>query len=128
MGVRKKSRRKIVCGGKVYVWYVIAGYDRDYWDRVTLLEERGNWESAFLHIISEDKSLVLTIPLSAPKPYAVSKGRSFQGKPSSGCWERYFLPFGIPGAVTPRFVAEVIAWAEGTERSEPQAWGGDLQY
>lgn len=121
-------RRRIICGGTTYVWYVIAGGDRDYWDRVTLLEERGNWESAFLHIISEDKSLILTIPLSAPKPYAVSKGRIFQGKPASGRWERYLLPFGIPRAVTPRFVAEVIEWAANGKDSVSRDWGGELQY
>lgn len=126
MGVRRKSRRKIICGGKSYVWYVLAG-DRDYWTHYYL----NDWETVFLHIVSEEKSLVLTISLSAPKPYAVSKGRVFQGKPTSGRWECYFLPFGIPRAVTPRFVAEVIAWAEGTDSnkpSEPQNWGGDLQY
>lgn len=105
------------------MWYVLAG-DRDYWTHYYLNE----WETFFLHIVSEDKSLVLTIPLNAPKPYAVSKGRVFQGKPASGCWERYLLPFSIPRAVTPRFVAEVIGWAEGKEPSEPQDWGGDLQY
>lgn len=123
MGVRKKSRRKIVCGGRRYVWYVLTG-DRDYWERVSL----NDWNTAFLHIISEDKSLVLTIPLSAPAPYAVSKGRIFQGKPSGGRWERYPLPFEIPNPVTPRFVAEVIGWAEESGGAVPQNWGGDLQY
>ena len=108
------------------MWYVLAG-DRDYWERVPL----NDWETAFLHIVSEDKALVLTIPLSAPKPYVSSKGRRFQGRTTSGRWERYLLPFSVPRAVTPRFVAEVIAWAEGTDgnkRSEPHKWGGDLQY
>ncbi len=123
MGVRRKSRRKIVCGGREYVWYVLAG-DRDYWERVSL----NDWNTAFLHIVSEDKALVLTIPLNAPKPYAVSKGRIFQNKPTSGGWKRYYLPFGIPRAVTPRFVAEVIKWAEDSGDTEPQNWGGDLQY
>ncbi len=123
MGVRKKCRRKIVCGGKEYVWYVLAG-DRDYWERVSL----NDWDTAFLHIVSEDKALVLTIPLNAPKPYAVSKGRIFQSKPSSGCWERYLLPFRIPRAVTPRFVADVIKWATDSGGAVSRDWGGDLQY
>ncbi len=123
MGVRKKKRRKIICGGKEYVWYVLAG-DRDYWERV----RSNDWETAFLYIISEDKSLILTIPLNAPKPYAVSKGRTFQSNPTSGCWERYYLPFGIPRAVTPRFVAEVIKWASDSGNSAPRDWGGELQY
>ncbi len=126
MGVRRKSRRKIVCGGKEYVWYVLAD-DRDYWERVSL----NDWNTAFLHIVSEDKALVLTIPLNAPKPYVVSKGRIFQGKPASGHWGRYLLPFGIPRAVTPRFVANVIKWAsasDGSGGAVSQDWGGELQY
>ena len=105
------------------MWYVLTG-DRDYWERVS----SDDWNTAFLHIISEDKSLVLTIPLSAPVPYAVSKGRAFRGIPSSGRWERYLLPFEIPNPVTPRFVAEVIGWAEESGGAVPQKWGGDLQY
>ena len=125
MGVLKKARRKIICGGKSYVWYVLTG-DRDYWERVS----SDDWNTAFLHIISEDKSLVLTIPLSAPTPYAVSKGQVFQGRPSSGRWERYLLPFEVPKIVTPRFVAEVIGWAadDGGDGAIPQNWGEKLRY
>lgn len=116
MSVRKKNRRKIVCGGENYVWYVLTG-DRDYWERVL----DNDWETPFLHIISDNKSLILTIPLNAPKPYAVSKGRIFQGKPASGCWERYFLPFPLPKAVTPKIVSDIIEWAtegEGAVKTE----------
>ena len=124
MGVRKKNRRKITCNGRRYVWYVLKG-DRDYWERVS----SDDWNTAFLHIISEDKSLVLAIPLSAPVPYAVSKGRSFRGRPSGGLWERYLLPFDhLPESVTPRFVAEVIRWAENGSGAVSRNWGGDLQY
>lgn len=106
--VRAKGRRKISVLGGNYVWYVISGeYDCDYWERVS----SNNWGTPFLHIISEDKRLILTIPLNAPTPYAVSKGREFQGKPTSGCWERYIMPFELPESVTPRFVAEIIDWA-----------------
>ncbi len=106
--VRTKGRRKIAVQGRRYVWYVLSGdCDRDYWERVS----SNDWGTPFLHIISEDKRLILTIPLNAPTPYVVSKGREFQGKPTSGCWERYILPFDIPESVTPRFVAEVIEWA-----------------
>lgn len=106
------------------MWYILAG-DGDYWMRVG---EVGVWETPFLHVISDDKSLVLTIPLTAPKPYAVSKGRTFHGKPSSGRWERYLLPFSVPRAVTPRFVADLIDWAEGSGDDIPRDWGGELQY
>lgn len=123
MAVRTKKRRKIVCGGKSYVWYVLAG-DRDYWERVS----SNNWETPFLHIISEDKTLILTIPTDAPKPYAVSKGRVFQGKPASGCWKRYLLPFALPKSVTPGFVAEVIEWAvSGSGAFETRYDGKDFR-
>lgn len=109
--IRTKKRRKIVCGGKNYVWYVLASEDRNYWDHLDLFESGGRWETPFLHIISEDKKLILTIPLNAPKPYAVSKGAVFQGKQTSGRWERYLMPLELPGSVTPHFVAEIIGWA-----------------
>ncbi len=128
MGVRTKSRRKIVCGGKNYVWYILAG-DRDYWTRVSEGANDWAWTTPFLHIISEDKSLVLTIPLTAPKPYAVSKGRTFQGKPRSGCWERYVLPFSLPEAVTPKTVSDIINWAvNGESAAQTQYDGADIAY
>lgn len=122
MAVRKKSRRKIVCGGKNYVWYVLAG-DRDYWTRVAEGGSGWAWETPFLHVISEDKTLVLTVPLNAPKPYAVSKGRRFQGKKTSGRWERYFLPFSLPEAITPKTVAEIVEWAERGENAVKTEYG-----
>lgn len=119
MAVRSKSRRKIVRGGKNYVWYVLAG-DRDYWTRAA----SNDWETPFLHIISEDKTLILTIPVNAPKPYAVSKGRVFQGRASSGRWERYLLPFALPRSVTPKFVAEVIDWAVSESAADEVRYDG----
>lgn len=127
--IRTKKRRKIVCGGKNYVWYVLASEDRNYWDHLDLIESGGRWETPFLHIISEDKKLILTIPLNAPKPYAVSKGAVFQGKPTSGRWERYLMPFELPESVTPRFVSEVIEWAEGYgEAPEVEYDGQDIAF
>ena len=108
--VCKKSRRKIVRGGKSYVWYVS-------------LEE-----TLFLNVISEDKTLILTIPLDAPKPYAVSKGRVFQGAKRSGCWERYFLPFALPKAITPKTVSEIIDWAERGENAVRTQHGGEVLF
>ncbi|MDE6733549.1 MAG: hypothetical protein K2J77_11825 [Oscillospiraceae bacterium] len=110
MAVRKKSRRKLVHGGKSYVWYILAG-DRDYWTHYYT----NLWETPFLHIISEDKTLILTIPLDVPKPYAISKGRAFRGGKTSGCWEGHFLPFLLPKAITPKIVADIIDWAERGE-------------
>lgn len=123
MGVRKKNRRKIVCREKNYVWYILTG-DRDYWERVS----ENDWETPFLHIVSEDKMLILTIPLNAPKPYAVSKGRVFQRKPTSGCWERYFLPFELPKAVTPKNIAAIIEWAENGESAVKTEYGAEARF
>lgn len=117
--VRTKKRRIIVCGGKKYVWYILTG-NRDYWEYMS----GDNWETAFLHIISADKTLILTVPLSAPNPYAVSKGSFFQGRPSCGRWERYLLPFAIPRAVTPKTVFEIIEWAVNGENAEGVKWNG----
>lgn len=129
MSVRAKHRRKIVRGGKTYVWYVLSGEgERDYWMRVSLIEEGGEWGTPFLHIISEDKTLILTVPLDAPKPYAVSKGRVFQGKQTSGHWERYFLPFSLPEAITPKTVAALIDWAERGGEAIETEYGGDIRY
>lgn len=108
--VRKKSRRKIVRGGKSYVWYILEV------------------ETLFLHIISEDKTLILTIPLNAPRAYAVSKGRAFQGGRTSGCWERYFLPFSLPKAITPKIVGDIIDWAEHGEPPVKTEYGGDIRF
>lgn len=125
--VRTKKRRKIVCGGKNYVWYVLAG-ERDYWTRVADGGSDWIWVNPFLHIISEDKTLILTIPLDAPKPYAVSKGRVFQGKPGNGCWARYFLPFALPKAITPKTVSEIINWAERGENAVKTEYGGEVLF
>ncbi len=108
--VSKRNRRKIVRGGKSYVWYILEV------------------ETLFLHIISEDKTLILTIPLNAPKPYAVSKGRAFQGGKTSGCWERYFLPFALPKAITPKIVADIIDWAERGESAVRTQYGGEVLF
>ena len=122
MGVLKKHRRIIMVGGQKFLWYV--GSVRDYWER----GEPNDWETAFLHIFSEDKSIVLTVPVGAPKPYAVSEGRIFQGKQRSGCWERYLLPFELPCIITPKTVAQLIEWAVNDGSDISQNYGGDLKY
>ncbi len=93
--VKTKGSRKIAVQGRRYVWYVLGkDSDRsgDYWERVL----SNDWSTPFLHIVSEDKQLILAIPLNAPKPYALSKGREFQSKPTGGSEKRYFLPLNLP--------------------------------
>lgn len=78
MGVRTKGRRKITVNGEKYMWYVALDCDSPY---------------HILTIISEDKKLIITCPLKTEISYIISKGTTFQGKKTDGCWERYLLPF-----------------------------------
>lgn len=97
MGVSKKGRRKITHKEKLYVWYVQE--DKDY-------------PCYCLNVISDDKQLVLSLPLGLESNYVISKGRRFQNKETSGCWERYVCPFELPEIITPKLVADIINWAE----------------
>ncbi len=109
MGVRKKGRRKISVGGKEYIWYVETDYDSPY---------------HILNIVSGDKQLILACPIDAKTPYLISKGKVFQNKNTSGCWNRYLLPFDIPESVTPSFVSKVIEWAMHDVNTEIVKWNG----
>ncbi len=107
MSIRTKGRRKILVGGRKYIWYV--GFEDPGYDH--------------LNVVSDDKYLILSCPLRTGKrPYVISKGRIFQTRRTSGHWERYLLPFDVPDAITPKFVEELIGWAvEGTEATPVNA-------
>ena len=107
MGVSTKGRRKITVDGKLYVWYVAK--DDDSWYDI-------------LNIISENKEYVLAVPLNIKKWYIISKGRTFQGRITSGCWERYLLPMEIPEAVVPGIVADIIRWSVSGNDAEKVDW------
>lgn len=109
MGVRKKGRRKINVGGKEYIWYVEMDYDSPY---------------HILHIVSNDKQLILACPIDTETAYLINKGKVFQNKSSSGYWSRYLLPFDIPESVTPSFVSKVIDWAIQDVNTEIVKWNG----
>lgn len=96
MSVCKKGRRKINVNNRQYIWYVEFDDDSPY---------------HMLHISSEDKALILACPLEAETAYVISKGRVFQNKRTNGIWNRYVLPFPVPKAIIPSFVAQVIVWA-----------------
>ncbi len=96
MSIRTKGRRRIAAGGQMYVWYVDLDDESPY---------------NILHIVSEDKSLILSCPLGTATEYVISKGRIFQAKAADGHWNRYLLPFHIPDSITPKFVEQVIVWA-----------------
>ncbi len=97
MSIRTKSRRKIIVEEKPYIWYIAP--DNETADDL-------------LHIASEDKKMVLSIPLGKSEPYVISKGKYFQRKETSGKWERYSLPISIPDVITPAVVEKIIRWAE----------------
>ena len=94
MGILEKGRRKIVHDNKKYIWYIAEDCDSSY---------------NILNIISEDKRLILSLPIDADVSYVINKGRFFQGNQSNGCWDRYLLPFSIPPIITPKFVADIIS-------------------
>lgn len=104
MAVATKKRRQICYKDKKYIWYVKA--DEDFYDK------------AVLHILSENKKLILSYPLNSERAYIVSEGTYFQNKKMDGCWHRYALPFDKVDVVTPRFVSEIIEWAEYGEIAE----------
>lgn len=97
LGVSKKGRRKLTYNEKQYVWYVQEDNDSPYY---------------CLNIISDDKQLILTLPLGSDIKYVISKGKRFQTNKSNGCWERYVFPLELPEIITPKIVADVINWAE----------------
>ena len=69
MSICIKKRRKIIVRGQTYIWYVTLDDDTDY---------------NILHIVSEDKYLILSCPLKTKIAYVISKGRIFQTKRKSG--------------------------------------------
>lgn len=107
MGAAAKHRRKITVNGENYVWHISPDDDSPFY---------------CLNIISEDKRLVLCCPLKTGLAYVISKGRVFQGRQTSGCWERYLLPFCIPKPVTPKFVSELIRWAAEEGQAAGTVW------
>lgn len=110
MGVNPKHRRKITVDGQKYLWYIAPDGDGPF---------------DCLNIFSEDKRLVLCCPLKTTPTYLISKGRAFQGKQTSGCWERYLLPFCVPQAVTPKFISELILWAVQGKKAVSAVWDQD---
>lgn len=107
MSVLKKGRRKIVCNDLAYIWFVELDHDSPYY---------------ILHIVSENKALILACPLEMETAYIISKGNVFQNKKTNGKWNRYLLPFEVPKAITPKFVSEVIVWATQGEHAVEVEW------
>lgn len=109
MSVRTKGRRKISVENKEYIWYVALDYDSPYY---------------ILHIVSEDKTLLVSCPLKTETSYLISKGKIFQNKKTNGIWNRYRLPFDVPEIITPEFVSNVIDWATQNNDTITVEWNG----
>lgn len=98
MGVLKKARRSIEYKGQTFIWWV--GTNKDDEDKI------------WLNIVSDDKKIVLAYRVGEGDFSIISKGRFFQGRKTSGCWERYQYPMKeSPMIITPKFVHELIVWA-----------------
>lgn len=107
MSVRTKGKRKITVNNKEYVWYIEL-----------------DSEHPILNIISEDKSLIISCPLKVKNSYIISKGIIFQNEKRDGCWKRYSLPFSVPEIITPKFVKELILWADQGKNAIEVVWDG----
>jgi hypothetical protein len=104
MSIRTKGRRKIIVRDQTYIWYIALDDDSPY---------------NILHIVSDDKCLILSCPLQTKIAYVISKGRIFQAKGTNGVWNRYLLPFEIPESITPSFVKKVIVWSTQNTDATP---------
>ena len=109
MSICKKRRRKIILDHREYFWYVSEDPDSSY---------------QILTIISDDKEIILSIPLNTQIHFAISKGRIFQNKKTNGKWQRYILSIQIPDKITPNFIMLVIKWAVEDGEAEMIHWNG----
>ena len=105
-----KGKRKIEVDGRPFVWNVEPDFDSPY---------------KVLQFASDDKHMILAVPLQTSEAYIISKGTVFQGNPTSGSWERYALPFAVPDAITPKFVAELIKWSTEGKEAKAVNWDQD---
>ena len=111
MSVRTKGIRKITVNNQSYVWYIELDCDSEY---------------HILNIISEDKSLIVNSPLKMKTAHIISKGIIFQNEKKDGCWKRYLLLFSVPEIITPKFVKELILWADQSKNAIDVVWDGDI--
>ncbi|MDO5417916.1 MAG: hypothetical protein Q4F29_11990 [Lachnospiraceae bacterium] len=118
MGVSKKGRRAICYKGMKFVWWV--------------KKEADLCDEPWLTVVSMDKRIILSYRVGEGDFFVISKGMIFQGKETSGEWERYWYPMKQPPMIiTPSFVQNLILWAVdgrgaqkiGTEKMKENASG-----
>lgn len=109
MSVSKKGRRSIKYKNQTIIWWV--GKNSDNEDKI------------WLHVVSDDKKIVFAYRIGEGDFFVVSKGCLFQGKKTSGCWERYWYPIKEPPmVVTPKFVLALIVWAVDGKCADKIRW------
>jgi hypothetical protein len=100
MGVRKKGRRKLKVGDRLFVWYVADD-----------LESGG----MVLHVISEDKGFIARYDLLQPESrrYLTILGKEFGRVHTGNCWRRFRCPaFESDDVITPSSVRTLIDWSQ----------------
>lgn len=106
MGVSAKGRRIFVYKDIKFIWWV-GTRDNDC-------------DKVYLNIISEDKKIKLSYRVGNGCFVIVSKGRFFQGHQTSGCCERYPIPFKEPlMVVTTKDVVLIVQWAVDGRNAVP---------
>lgn len=125
--------KKITCGDKTYKWRVGKDDDSKWVPVSDFSTSHSVFDNPqFLFILADDFSLVITVPLYVPKPYAISKGNVFQGNATGGRTERYILPPELSKRLsfgaTARTVEAIIEWAERGNNAVKAAFGGDIRF
>jgi hypothetical protein len=104
MAVSKKGRRKIVVGGRPYLWWV---QDAD--------PEFNSASTTALSVVSEDGRFGVRFFLGQPdeRRFLIVLGREFQGRSDAGgVWVRVRCPeFLTEKAATPAGVRRLIEWS-----------------
>jgi hypothetical protein len=107
MAIRKRYRRKLVVGGRLFLW----------WVRETELEE---WFGNALTIVSEDKRFLVRYYLgqTGENRFLVVLGLEFPGLPDAGGrWIRLLCPQWESGpSIKPSDVRRLIEWCLFTDR------------
>ncbi|GAB2633202.1 hypothetical protein [Nocardia goodfellowii] len=100
MAISKKGRRRIVVGGREYLWWVTQ--DRDNYDAPG---------APTLRVVSTDKRVLVSYVLAQAEEarHVFVRGPEFRGTTQPG--RSYRCPaFGLPGEIRPGNVAEFITW------------------
>jgi hypothetical protein len=101
MAIRKKGRRKLVIGGRLFVWWVCEC-------------EPDCWLGAVLTVASEDGRFFVRFYLGQEpdRRYLVVQGKELAGLPDAGgCWIRVQCPEWQSGpGVRPSDVWRLIDW------------------